>query len=193
MKRTVLIALRMTVLTLLVTGVAYPLALTGVARLAFPHAASGSLISVDGRVVGSELVGQGFTSDRYFHPRPSAAGVGGYDAASSSASNLGPTSRALIDTVADRVGEVLANEQGARDGRVPVDLVTASGSGLDPDISPDAALLQVPRVARTRGIDEVEVRSLVEEHTNWRQFGLLGEPRVNVLAVNLALDALSSE
>jgi len=192
MKRTILIALRMTLLTLLVTGVAYPLAITGVARVAFHPAASGSLIERDGRVVGSALIGQGFTTDEYFHSRPSAAGDSGYDASASGASNLGPTSRVLAEQVAQRVDDVVATEQGAQRGEVPVDLVTASGSGLDPHISPDAARLQVARVARTRGLDNGTVSELVEQHVEGRQFGLLGGARVNVLELNLALDALSS-
>jgi K+-transporting ATPase ATPase C chain len=191
-KRNLLIALRMTLLTLLVTGVVYPLAITGAAQLLFPRAANGSLVTQGDRVVGSHLVGQGFSSARYFHSRPSAAGAGGYDASASSASNLGPTSRTLIDDVTRRVDEVIATERGAQRGEIPVDMVTASGSGLDPDISPDAARLQVRRVAIERGLDEAAVRDLVEQHVKSRQFGLLGEARVNVLELNLALDALSS-
>jgi len=191
MKHTLLIALRMTVLTLLVLGVAYPLLMTGAAQVALPEAADGSLVVSDGRVVGSQLVGQSFASERYFHSRPSAAGDRGYDASASSASNLGPTSRVLFEQVKDRVGRVLQTEPGARSGAVPVDLVTASGSGLDPDISPDAAMVQVARVARVRGVDEQVIRSLVEEHVTTRQFGVLGEPRVNVLELNLELDKLS--
>ena len=191
MKRSLLIALRMTVLTLLVLGIAYPLAVTGVAQLAFRSRANGSLVVSGGAVVGSTLVGQGFTSERYFHSRPSAAGERGYDAAASSASNLGPTSRALVNDVALRVERVVETEQGVRAGAVPVDLVTASGSGLDPHISPDAAMLQIARVARVRGLEAETVRALVARHVETRQFGLLGEPRVNVLALNRALDALS--
>jgi len=192
MKRSLLIALRMTLLTLLVMGIAYPLAVTGAAQIVFPHAADGSLVQADGRVIGSQLVGQGFASERYFHSRPSSAGEGGYDASASSASNLGPTSRALFDAVSVRVGRVRQDEPGLRRGPVPVDLVTSSGSGLDPDISPDAAMLQVARVARMRGLDVTAVRSLVEQHVTPRQFGFLGEPRVNVLELNLALDTLSA-
>jgi len=192
MKRSLLIALRMTLLTLLVMGIAYPLAVTGAAQIVFPHAADGSLVQADGRVIGSQLVGQGFASERYFHSRPSSAGEGGYDASASSASNLGPTSRALFDAVSVRVGRVRQGEPGLRGGTVPVDLVTSSGSGLDPDISPDAAMLQVARVARMRGLDVTAVRSLVEQHVTPRQFGFLGEPRVNVLELNLALDTLSA-
>jgi len=192
MKRNLLIALRMTILTLLVTGVAYPLAITGVAQLAFPQAADGSLVVRDGRVVGSSLIGQRFESDRYFHSRPSAAGQDGYDAAASSASNLGPTNRALFEDVSGRVDEVLASEPGSTRGEIPVDLVTTSGSGLDPDISPDAARLQIARVAQVRGLDEATVTDLVERSIRTRQLGVLGEARVNVLELNLALDALSS-
>lgn len=193
MKRNLLIALRMTLLTLLLTGVAYPLAITGLAQVLMPSAANGSLQSKGGRVVGSRLIGQSFASDRYFHSRPSAAGETGYDASSSSASNLGPTSRELFDTVSKRVDAVVASEPGARRGEIPVDLVTSSGSGLDPDISPDSAMLQVVRVAQVRGLAEDDVRELVRQNITQRQFGLLGEPRVNVLELNLALDALSSQ
>jgi len=193
MRRNLLIALRMTFLTLLVTGIAYPLVITAVSQLVFPQAADGSLVIRDGRVIGSALIGQGFASDAYFHARPSAAGEMGYDASASSASNLGPTSRELVDTVDERVDEVLSTEPGARRGEVPVDMVTASGSGLDPDISPDAARLQVARVARARDLEAAAVRTLVEGSIKGRQFGVLGEPRVNVLELNLALDALSSQ
>ncbi|HSK46651.1 MAG TPA: potassium-transporting ATPase subunit KdpC [Coriobacteriia bacterium] len=192
MKRSLLIALRITVLTLLVLGLVYPLAVTGIAQMAFTRSANGSHVVSEGHIVGSTLIGQNFTSERYFHSRPSAAGESGYDAAASSASNLGPTSRALIDAVTDRVDRVLDTEPGARKGAVPVDLVTSSGSGLDPDISPDAAMLQVARVARARGLAEEQVEVLVDRHVVKRQFGFLGEPRVNVLALNQALDALSS-
>jgi len=192
MRRNLLIALRMTLLTLLVTGIAYPLAITGVSQLVFPQAADGSLVIRDGRVIGSALIGQGFVTDAYFHSRPSAAGENGYDASASSASNLGPTNSALIDAVEGRVEEALSSEPGARRGEIPVDLVTSSGSGLDPDISPDAARLQVARVARERGLDVATVRALVEGSIEGRGFGVLGEPRVNVLELNLALDALSS-
>ena len=191
MKRTSLIALRMTVLSVLVLGVAYPLAVTGIARLAFPQVSAGSLVKRDGAVVGSALIGQAFVSDRYFHSRPSAAGSG-YDALASSASNLAPTSQQLIDDVQRRVDAVVSTEMGARRGDVPVDLVTSSGSGLDPDISPDSAMLQVQRVSQARGLDVDVVRDLVRSHVSERQLGFLGERRVNVLELNLALDALSS-
>jgi len=167
------------------TGIAYPLAVTGIAQAVFPAEANGSLIVVDSRVVGSELVAQGFASDRYFWPRPSAAGTNGYDAASSSGSNLGPTSAALVAAVAERVATV------GGEGRVPVDLVTTSGSGLDPHISPAGAAWQIARVAAARGLAPDAVAALVADHTEGPTFGLLGESRVNVLLLNLALDTTS--
>ncbi len=186
-------SLVMLVLMTALLGIAYPLAMVGVAGAAFPGQAGGSLLQKDGKVVGSSLIGQSFTGETYFHGRPSATTdtdpadatktvAAPYNAASSAASNLGPTSRALIDRVkadADRLGK-----------GVPVDLVTTSGSGLDPHISPEAATWQVARVARARGLPEAEVQTLVARHTEGRMYGLLGEPRINVLQLNLALDAL---
>lgn len=172
----------------IVTGVAYPLAVTGIAQLLFPHQANGSLIYKDGKPIGSTLVGQPFDDPKYFWGRPSATAPFPYNASASSGSNLGPTNPVLIETVKTRVAALKAADP-RNDAPVPVDLVTASGSGLDPHISPAAAEYQVRRVTRARGAEEAFVRTLVSHHTEGRQMGMLGERRVNVLALNLALDA----
>src|SRR5262252_2644427 len=176
------------VLFTVITGVVYPVVVTGIAQLVFPAQANGSLITRDGKVVGSSLIGQPFDDPKYFWGRPSATSPFPYNAASSSGSNLGPTNPALYDAVKGRVEALRAADPG-NTAPMPVDLVTASGSGLDPHISPAAALYQAGRVARVRKLDEAVVRDLVARHTEGRQLGLLGEPRVNVLALNLALDA----
>ena len=194
-------AILILVLLTLITGLAYPLAMTAIAGVLFPRQAGGSLIERDGKVVGSALIGQEFKDDRYFHGRPSATTApdpadatktvpAPYNAANSGGSNLGPTSKALNDRVKEDVDKLKAENPGVA---VPIDLVTTSGSGLDPDISPEAALFQVPRVAKARKMAEDRVRALVVENTAGRLAGLLGEPRVNILGLNLALDAAAAK
>jgi len=183
-------ALAVTAVLMVITGVLYPGVVTAVAQLLFPRQANGSLVVVGGRVVGSALIGQRFAGAQYFHPRPSAAGAG-YDDTLSGGTNLGPTSAKLADTLIARAVNSAVRLDGAVRGRVPSDLVTASASGLDPHISPASAALQVGRVARARGLAEEVVRALVARHTVGRTFGVLGEPRVNVLLLNLALDSLA--
>jgi potassium-transporting ATPase KdpC subunit len=194
-------AILLLVLLTLITGLAYPLAMTAIAGVIFPKQAQGSLIEKDGKVVGSALIGQEFKEDKYFHGRPSATVApdpadatktvpAPYNAANSGGSNLGPTSKALADRVKEDVEKLKAENPSAP---VPVDLVTTSASGLDPDISPEGALFQVPRVAKARNMPEEAVRNLITQNTSGRLAGLLGEPRVNVLALNLALDAATSK
>jgi potassium-transporting ATPase KdpC subunit len=184
----------------LITGLVYPLVMTGIAQVAFPYQANGSMIERDGKVVGSALIGQDFESDKYFHGRLSATTApdpkdptktvpAPYNAANSGGSNLGPSNKALVDRVKGDLDKLQKENPGAP---VPIDLVTTSASGLDPDISPQAALFQVPRVAKARNLPEERVHQLVEDNTEGRLFGLLGEPRVNVLKLNLALDHLST-
>jgi K+-transporting ATPase ATPase C chain len=185
MKKNLLIALWFTLVTTVMFGVLYPLAITGLAQVLFPSRANGQLIERGGKIVGSKIIGQNFSEAGYFRSRPSSAGTG-YDASSSSGSNLGPTNKTLIDRVKADVQKAQAENPSVP---VPVDLVTASGSGLDPEISPAAAEFQVPRVARERKMPEAEVRTLVQKFTQDRQFGVFGEPRVNVLELNLELDS----
>jgi K+-transporting ATPase ATPase C chain len=186
MKKNLMISIWMTLATTVLLGIVYPLVVTGLAQVMFPRRANGSLIQAGGKTIGSRLIGQPFSSPAYFHPRPSAAGPAGYDSSSSAASNLAPTNKALLDRVNGDVEKLHSENPNAA---IPVDLVTTSGSGLDPDISPAAAEFQIPRVARERGIGESELRALVSNHTQARQLGFLGEPRVNVLELNLELDA----
>jgi potassium-transporting ATPase KdpC subunit len=182
------VAIRMTIVLTVLTGLIYPIAMTAVARVVFPSQAEGSLLTRNGQVVGSSLIGQRFGAPGYFHSRPSAAGEKGYDASASSGSNLGPTNKALIEAVKSRLKAVIEENPGATPGQVPIDLVTASGSGLDPEISPAAAEIQIARVAKARGVSEEQVRKLVEQSTTGRWMGILGEPGVKVVQLNLALD-----
>lgn len=180
-------AIRFTLVTTVLLGLGYPLLVTVIAGVVFPHKAAGSLILKDGQVIGSELLAQSFTSDRYFHPRPSAAG-NGYDATASGGSNLAQSNAKLVQRVQGDIDKLSAENPGEP---VPIDMVTTSGSGLDPDITPDNAYFQARRVAKARGLSEDQVRNLIAANTSGRQLGLLGEPRVNVLALNLALDKLA--
>jgi K+-transporting ATPase ATPase C chain len=183
----ILPGLRIKIFMTILLGVVYPLAITGVCRVLFPHQANGSLVTAGGKVIGSELIGQNFTKPEYFHPRPSAAGPDGYDAAASNASNYGPTNQKLIERVKASI-EKFRKENPDYDGPIPADLLTASASGLDPHISPDSALAQAARVAKTRGVAPDDVNKLVAQFTEGPELRLLGEPRVNVLELNLALD-----
>jgi K+-transporting ATPase ATPase C chain len=186
MKKNLLIAVCFTLVTTVMFGVLYPLVITGLAQVFFPGRANGQLIQKNGKIMGSKLIGQSFTGPGYFHSRPSLAGTG-YDASASSGSNLGPTNKALLERVKGDVQKLQAENPNAA---IPIDLVTMSGSGLDPELSPAAAEFQLLRVARERGMKEEDVRALVQRHTKQRDWGILGEPRVNVLELNLDLDSL---
>lgn len=182
-------AILMVIILTVLVGLAYPLAMTGLSQVLFPVQANGSLVlDRSGNIIGSHLIGQGFTQPQYFHPRPSAAGDGGYNASSSGGSNLGPTNQKLIDQVKDRMAAYRAENGMAEDATVPVDAVTASASGLDPHISPANAALQVARVAMARNMSQEQVRAFVSEHTEGHTLGIFGEARVNVLGLNIALD-----
>lgn len=185
MKKELILALRFTVVTTVLFGLLYPLGMTGLSQLLFPKQAAGSLIEKGGRIVGSKLIGQPFAADKYFHSRPSSAG-NGYDASASSPSNLAPTNQALVGRVKSDVAKLQRENPGVA---IPADLVTTSGSGLDPEISPAAAEFQVPRIAKARGMSADAVKALVARHTQGRTFDIFGEPRVNVLELNLDLDA----
>jgi K+-transporting ATPase ATPase C chain len=179
-------SIRFTLITVVLLGLGYPLLITVIAGALFPHQANGSLILQDGHVIGSSLLAQSFTSDRYFHPRPSAAG-NGYDATSSGGSNFAQSNKKLVQRIQGDIDKLAAQNPGKP---VPIDFVTASASGLDPDITPDTAFFQAPRVAKARGLSEQQIGELIKQHITSRQLGLLGEPRVNVLALNLDLDSL---
>jgi K+-transporting ATPase ATPase C chain len=188
MKKNLLTAVLMTIATTVLLGFIYPLLVTGVAQVLFPEKANGQLIRRNGTLIASRIIAQPFTGAGYFHPRPSAAGANGYDASNSGGSNLGPTNQKLID----RVNADVASAQAENPGKpVPVDMITTSASGFDPHITPAAAAFQIPRVAKARGVSEDAVRELVQRSTEGRQWGFLGEPRVNVLELNLALDSVS--
>jgi potassium-transporting ATPase KdpC subunit len=180
-------SIRFTLVTIVLLGIGYPLIVTGIAGTIFPRKAAGSLILKDGQVIGSSLLAQSFTSDKYFHPRPSAAG-NGYDATASSGSNLAQSNKVLVDRIQGSIDKLAKENQGKP---VPIDLVTTSGSGLDPDITPDSAFFQAPRVAKARGLTQAQVDQFVQDHITNRQLGLLGEPRVNVLQLNLDLDKIT--
>jgi K+-transporting ATPase ATPase C chain len=187
------VAAKMTAVLTVLTGIIYPLLVFGLAQVAFPWQSNGSLVVIDGRVIGSAIIGQRFAAERYFHGRFSAAGDKGYDASASGGSNLGPTNKTLISAVDSRIKTVIEENPGIKPADIPVDLVTASASGLDPEISPAAAEIQVGRVAKARGLSPELVRSLVRENTRGRMLGVFGEPGVNVLKLNLALDALGPD
>lgn len=190
MRKNLIISILYTAVTAVLLGIAYPLLMTGLAQVLFHNKANGQLITRNGVIIGSRIIEQPFTGPGYFHGRPSAAGANGYDATSSGGSNYGPTNSKYIDRVESDVAELRRQNP---DAPVPIDLVTASGSGLDPDITPAAAAFQIPRVARERGIPQAELQKLVAEHVEPRQFGFLGEPRVNVLELNLALERLLNQ
>ncbi|MGA9973798.1 MAG: potassium-transporting ATPase subunit KdpC [Candidatus Sulfotelmatobacter sp.] len=187
MKKNLITAVLMTVVTTILFGLLFPLVITGMAQVLFPKQANGELVTRNGKMVGSRLIGQSFSSPGYFHSRPSSAGTG-YDATSSGGSNLGPTNQSLIARVRGDADRLQKENPGTE---IPMDLLTTSGSGLDPDISPEAAEFQVPRISRERGLSEDVVREAVRQHTESRQFGFLGEPRVNVLELNLTLDEIA--
>jgi potassium-transporting ATPase KdpC subunit len=186
------IAVKMTLVLTVLTGIVYPIVMVLICGTILPWQSQGSFVTQNRDIVGSAIIGQNFVKPGYFHPRPSAAG-NGYDADNSGGSNLGPTNKALIDTVRSRLKDLLETNPGTTARQVPVDLVTASGSGLDPDLSPAAAEFQVPRVAKARGLSEDAVRGVVIANTSSRWLGLIGEPRVNVLATNLALDGMKTQ